>query len=93
MTARRISLEAHQLMSPDLKPKISDLKNGRRRCTLRKDTYERRSRGIDITRGYSLHFKKDRTGGPRDDVTRMLVEKGTESCGSARYRQVRLLVL
>ena len=32
-------------------------------------------------------------GGPSGDLTRMLVEKSTELCGSARYRQVRLLIL
>ena len=93
MTARGVNLEAHQLMSADLKPKISDLKKVRRRCTLRKDTHKRPSRGFAIRRGHSLYFKKDRMGGPSGDVTRTLVEEGTESCGSARHRQVRLLVL
>ena len=37
--------------------------------------------------------EKDRMGGPSGDLTRMLVEKSTESRCSARYRQVRLLVL
>ena len=37
--------------------------------------------------------EKDRMGGPSGDLTRMLVEKSTESCGSARYGQVRLLIL
>jgi hypothetical protein len=32
-------------------------------------------------------------GGSSGDLTRMLVEKSTESRGSARYRQVWLLIL
>jgi hypothetical protein len=80
-------------MCADLNPKISDLKNVRRRCTLRKDTHERRTLGFAIPRRYSLHFKKDRMGGPRCDVIRTPMEKLTESCGSERYREVRLLVL
>jgi hypothetical protein len=32
-------------------------------------------------------------GGPSGNLARMLVEKSTVSCGSARYRQVRLLIL
>ena len=75
MTARRICLEAHELMSADPKPKISDFKNLRRRRTLWKNTYERRRRGCSIRRGYSLHFEKDRMRGPSGDLTRMLVEK------------------
>jgi hypothetical protein len=80
-------------MSADSKPKISDLKKLRRRCTLRKNTHERGRRGFSIRRGYSLHFEKDRMRGPSGDLSRMLVEKSTESCCSARYRQVRLLIL
>ena len=80
-------------MSADSKPKISDLKKLRRRCTLRKNTHERGRRGFSIRRGYSLHFEKDRMRGPSGDLTRMLVEKSTESCGSARYCQVRVLIL
>jgi len=80
-------------MTADPKPKISDLKNLRRRCTLRKNAYERPRRGFSIRGRYSLYFEKDRMGGPSGDLTRMLVEKSTESCGSARYRQVRLLIL
>ena len=78
-------------MNADSEPKISDLKKLRRRCTLRKNTHERRRRGFGIRRRYSLHFKKDRMGGPSGDLTRMLMEKSTESCRSARYRQVRRL--
>jgi hypothetical protein len=80
-------------MSADPKSKISDLKNLRRLRTLRKNTHERRRRSSSIRRGYSLHFEKDRMRGPSDDLTRMLVEKSTESCGSARYCQVGLLIL
>jgi hypothetical protein len=80
-------------MSADSKPKISDLKKLRWRCTLRKNTHERGRRGFSIRRGYSLHFEKDRMGGSSGDLTRMLVEKSTESRGSARYRQVWLLIL
>ena len=80
-------------MSADPKPKISDLKNLRRLRTLRKDTHERRRRSFSIRRGYSLHFEKDRMRGPSGDLTRMLVEKSTESCRSARYREIRLLIL
>ena len=79
-------------MRADSKPKISDLKKLRRRCTLRKNTHERGRRRFS-SRAYSLHFEKHRVGGPSGDLMRMLVEKSTESCGSARYRQVGLLIL
>ena len=79
-------------MSADSKPKISDLKKLRRRCTLRKNTHERGRRGFSIRRGYSLHFEKDRMRGPSGDLSRMLVEKSTESRGPACYGQGRLLV-
>ena len=42
---------------------------------------------------YPLHFEKDRSGGPSGDATRTVVEKGTKSRGTARHRQIRLLVL
>jgi hypothetical protein len=35
----------------------------------------------------------DRSGGPSGDVSRTVVEKGTKSRGSARHRQIWLLVL
>ena len=79
-------------MSADSKPKISDLKKLRWCCTLRKNTHERGS-GFSIRPGYSFHFEKDRMSGPGGDLTRMLVEKSTESCGSARYGQFGLLIL
>jgi len=80
-------------MSADSKPKISDLKKLPRRCTLRKNAYEGRTHSLVIRCLYPLHFEKDRSGGPSGNATRTVVEKGTKSCGSARHRQIRLLVL
>jgi hypothetical protein len=89
VAARGIGLEAHQLIGAQFKRKISNLKQLRRRRTTRKDTHERGMRRLAIRRRYPLHFQKDRTGGPRCDVSRLVVEKGTESRGSARYGQGR----
>jgi hypothetical protein len=75
------------------KPKISDLKKLRRRCTLRKNAYEWRTHSLAIRCLYPLHFEKDRSGGPSGDATRPVVEKRTKSRGSARHRQIRFLVL
>src|SRR5207244_11819448 len=61
--------------------------------TLRKNAYEGRTHSLAIRCLYPLHFEKDRSGGPSGDATRTVVEKGTKSRGSARHRQIRLLVL
>jgi hypothetical protein len=86
-------LEAHQLIGAELKPKLSDLKKLRRPCTLRKNAYEGRTHSLAIRCLYPLHFEKDRSGGPSGDATRTVVDEGTKSRGSARHRQIRLLVL
>src|SRR5437588_10246299 len=72
---------------------MSDLKKLRGRCTLRKNAYEGRMHRPTIHCLYPLHFEKDRSGGPSGDASRTVVEEGTKSRGSARHRQIRLLVL
>ena len=93
MAARGIGLEAHQLIGAHFKRKISDLKQLRR--ALHREEAHTREREAPPRQPspVSLHFQKDRTGGPRFDVPRLVVEKGTESRGSARYGQGWLLVL
>src|SRR5262249_15082358 len=61
--------------------------------TLRKNADECRTHSLAIGCLYPLHFEKDRSGGPGGDASRTVVEKGTKSRGSARHRQIRLLVL
>ena len=93
LPGRGISLEAHRLIGAELEPKISDLKQLRRRCTLRKNAHDRRTSGLAIRRKHPLHFEKDRRRGSSGDATRTVMEKGTKSSGSARHRQIRLLAL
>ena len=71
---RGMGLEAHQLIGAHFKPKISDLKKLRRRCTLRKDTHESGMRRLAIRRGYPLNFQKNRMSDSRFDVPRLVVE-------------------
>src|SRR5215472_9019892 len=80
-------------MGAHFKREISDLKSLARRRIAGKDTQERGMRRRGICRRCGLHFQKNRMGGPRGDVTRLMVEKGTESRSSARYSEGRLVVL
>ena len=93
VAVRGIGPEAHRLIGAHFEREIGDLKPlGRRRIT-GKDTHERAMRRRAIPRRCPLHFQKNRVGGPRCDVTPVVVEKGTESRGSARDGQGRLVVL
>src|SRR5215470_13735400 len=93
VAVRGIGPKAHWLIGAHFKREIGDLKPLGRRRIAGKDTHEREMRRRAIPRRCPLHFQKNRMGGPRCDVTPLVVEKGSESRSSARHGQGWLVVL